>query len=176
YEHYPYFTHEKNGVAITRIIMETHSGTHFDAPFHAMPEGKKSMSVPLDSFIGPATVVEVPGDSVKASDVPDRHQPRVLFKTRNSSMYNSFSTGFVYIEEDAAQKLVSQGTLLAGLDYLSIEKFGTRGMKVHKILLNAGIVILEGLDLSRVSPGDYELICLPLKIDADGAPCRAILR
>ncbi|MEM3676158.1 MAG: hypothetical protein QXV22_03775, partial [Thermoplasmataceae archaeon] len=114
--------------------------------------------------------------SITAEDIPDKHQSRVLFKTKNSGLYRKFSEDFTYIDESAARKLIEHKAKLVGIDYLSIEKFGTKGMKVHKILLNGGTVILEGLDLSQVAPGDYELICLPLKIDADGSPCRAILR
>ncbi|MCL4335752.1 MAG: cyclase family protein [Candidatus Thermoplasmatota archaeon] len=176
YEQYDYFTHEKNGVQITRIIMETHSGTHFDAPLHAIPNGRKSSEISMEKMVGPVTVVEVVGDSVKASDIPDTSSSRILFKTKNSSLYNTFSTDFCYITEEAAEKLVSKNVDLVGLDYLSIEKFGTKGMKIHKILLEKDTVILEGLNLSGVKPGNYELLCLPLKMNLDGAPCRAVLR
>lgn len=176
YEQYDYFTHEKNGVQITRIIMETHSGTHFDAPLHAIRNGRKSSEISMEKMVGPVTVVEVPGDSVNAADIPDISNSRILFKTKNSSLYNTFSTDFCYITEGAAEKLVSMNIDLVGLDYLSIEKFGTKGMKIHKILLEKDTVILEGLNLKDVKPGNYELLCLPLKMNLDGAPCRAVLR
>ena len=177
FEEYEYKTHSSDGVHITRILMETHSGTHFDAPYHAMENGKTSGEIPLENFMGECTVCEVSGNSVRAADLPEKHRKRILFKTKNSSLYksNKFDTGFCYVAEDAARELVRRGVVLVGIDYLSIEEFGTTGMKVHRIILGGGSVILEGLDLSGVKPGDYNLLCLPLKIDTDGSPCRAIL-
>ncbi|MFG1450583.1 MAG: cyclase family protein [Thermoplasmataceae archaeon] len=178
FESYEYKTHPRDQVHITRLLLETHSGTHFDAPFHAMPDGVTSAHVPLENFIGECTVCEVSGNSVKASDLPSRHKKRILFKTKNSELYETgkFETDFCYVAEDAARELVKRGVALVGIDYLSIEQFGTKGMKVHKIILSSGASILEGIDLRGVSPGDYDLLCLPLKLDTDGAPCRAILR
>lgn len=175
FEFYPYYTHEKNGLQITRLLMETHTGTHIDAPLHAIRDGKSSGEIPLSKFIGPATVVEVKGKSVRASDIPDEVEKRILFKTLNSSLYGSFSSDFCYISMEAAEKMVDLGIELVGMDYLSIEEFGTTGMPVHKKLLNNGIVIVEGLYMKEVTPGGYGLICLPLKLDTDGAPCRAVL-
>ncbi len=174
-ELYDYYTHEKNGVQITRILMETHTGTHIDAPFHAMEDGSRTSSIPLEKLMGPCTVVEAKGDYVKAEDIPETTEKRLLFKTKNSSLYGSFSTDFAYISMGAAEKMAEMDIELAGLDYLSIEKFGTKGMPVHKKLLGNGITVLEGLNLKDVEPGGYELICLPLKLDLDGAPCRAML-
>ncbi len=176
FEEYPYMTHEKNGVHITRLIMETHSGTHFDAPFHAIPGGKTASSINIENLIGPASVIEVKGDRISAKDIPDNVEKRVLFKTKNSGMYDTFHTDFCYIAEDAANRLVDLKVDAVGIDYLSIEQFGTKGMKVHKILLNKNIVVIEGLNLLNVKPGKYELLCLPLKMDFDGALCRAVLR
>lgn len=176
FEQYDYYTHEKNGVQITRLLMETHTGTHIDAPFHALKEGGTMGSIPLSKLMGPATVVEVEGDSIRAEDLPETSEKRLLFKTKNSGLYGSFDTDFCYISLEAAQKMVDMGIELVGLDYLSIEKFGTKGMPVHKKLLGNGTVIIEGLYLKDVEPGGYDLTCLPLKLDLDGAPCRAILR
>lgn len=175
YEHYDYMTHEKNGVHITRVIMETHSGTHIDAPFHALPHGGTMSSIPLDHLMGKTTVIEVKGDAVLQDHIPDKVQQRVLFKTKNSNLYDRFHEDFCYISEDAARKLVNMGIQAVGIDYLSIEQFGTKGMKVHKIFMNSGAAIIEGLYLKDVPPGEYNMVCLPLKIDTDGAPCRAIL-
>lgn len=176
FEFYPYYTHEKNGVEITRLIMETHTGTHIDAPLHAIDGGKSSGKIPLSKLMGPATVVEVTGNSVRSSDIPDTAEKRILFKTKNSGLYGSFSRDFCYISMEAAEKLVEMETELVGMDYLSIEEFGTTGMPVHKKLLGNGVVIVEGLYMKDVEPGGYELICLPMKLDMDGAPCRAILK
>ncbi len=176
YEEYPYLTHKENRVHITRMLMETHSGTHFDAPFHMLEDGKKAPEVPLENFLGPCTVVEVRGREITASDIPEKHRERILFKTDNSGKYGKFDREFVYLTKEAADVLVSRGIKLVGIDYLSIEKFGSTDFTVHKTLLSNGAVIMEGLVLSDVSPGDYELICLPLRMTMDGAPCRAILK
>lgn len=174
-ELYDYRTHENDGVHITRMLMETHTGTHIDAPFHAMKEGSKTSSIPLENLIGPCTVVQVDGDVVRADDVPDPTEKRLLFKTKNSGLYGSFDTNFTYISMEAAEKMVELEIEAVGIDYLSIEKFGTNGMAVHRKLLENGIPIIEGLNLSEVQPGGYRLTCLPLRVDLDGAPCRAIL-
>lgn len=175
-EQYDYYTHEKNGVQITRLLMETHTGTHIDAPFHAMKDGATLGSIPLEKFLGPATVVEVSGDRIGAEDIPDNTEKRLLFRTRNSSLYESFDTGFCYITMEAARKMAELKLDLVGLDYLSIEEFGTKGMPVHRELLGNGVVVLEGLMMKDVAPGKYDLLCLPLKLDLDGGPCRAVLR
>lgn len=176
FEHYDYYTHEKNGLEITRLLMETHTGTHIDAPFHALKNGATAGQIPLEKLMGPASVIQVNGDMVRASDIPDTSEKRLLFKTRNSGLYGKFSTDFCYISIEAADKMVENGIELVGLDYLSIEKFGTTGMPVHKKLLGNGVVVVEGLYMKGVEPGGYELICLPLKLDMDGAPCRAVLK
>lgn len=176
YEQYDYYTHEADGVQITRLLMETHTGTHIDAPFHAIENGERLGSIPLSKMIGRATVVEVKGDRVRPEDIPDDSERRVLLKSKNSGLYGDFNRNFCYISIEAAQKMADMRLDLVGLDYLSIEEFGTKGMPVHKKLLGNGVVILEGINLQDVEPGNYELICLPLKLDLDGGPCRAILR
>jgi arylformamidase len=103
----------------------------------------------------------------------------VIFKTRNSALWDraSFAREYVALSVDAARQLVDRGMRLLGIDYLSIEAFGAVGHPVHKTLLGSGVVIVEGLDLRHVTPGPYELYCLPLRIaGGDGAPCRAVLR
>jgi arylformamidase len=104
---------------------------------------------------------------------------RVLFKTRNSYLWNQkqFVEEFVYITPGAARSLVNEGIKVVGIDYLSVEKFGAEDFQTHRTLLEAGTIIIEGLDLREVEPGDYEMICLPLKVkDGDGAPARVVLR
>ncbi len=176
YEEYPYLTHESDGLYITRILMETHTGTHFDAPFHMIKTGERADRVPLEHFIGPCTVVEVDSPEIRPDDVPPVHADRLLFKTPNSFKYDTFDPEFTALSLEAARLLVGRGIKLLGIDYLSIEKYGNREFPVHKEILSSGAVILEGLDLSGVEPGEYELIALPLKISADGSPVRAILR
>lgn len=176
YEEYEYYTHEKNGVHIMRVMMETHSGTHFDAPYHMIADGKKANEIDLENFVGKATVVEVEGNQIGKEDIPESHREIVLFKTRNSGLYGKFDTSFTYLSLDGADRLVEHGVKLVGIDYLSIEKFGSPEPVVHRKLLGNGVVIVEGLYLKDVVPGDYEFICLPLKMSQDGAPCRAVLR
>ncbi|MDQ2937660.1 MAG: cyclase family protein [Acidobacteriota bacterium] len=165
-----------------------HSGTHVDAPAHFLEGGAKVDSLPLQSLIGAAQVIEVRDDikvineSFVAANCGDKCE-RVLFKTRNSSFWNDPAQGFradyTFIDSAAAKLLVKSGIKLVGIDYLSIEQFQSDKFETHHILLSNNIVILEGLDLRAVAAGSYELICLPLKIAGglgDGAPARTILR
>src|SRR2546423_5962779 len=165
-----------------------HTGTHIDAPAHFIEGAGRVSSLPLDALVGEARVIEIPADAraVEASHVEESAlggATRVLFKTRNSGFWASdegrFREDFTFITPDAARALVAQGVRLVGFDYLSVEEFGSNNFETHHVLLSNGVVIVEGLDLSAVCGGVYELICLPLKIAAgsgDGAPARAILR
>jgi arylformamidase len=164
-----------------------HTGTHVDAPAHFIEGAARVESLSLDVLIGEAHVVEVPKDrnSIDEVFVNDHCPPeaqRVLFKTRNSDFWSGprqFRKDYTYLELDAAKQLVNRGIVLIGIDYLSIEQFGQEGHPTHLALLSQGVVILEGLNLCDVSPGRYELICLPLRIRSgkgDGAPARAVLR
>ena len=135
----------------------------------------------LGALIGPVLVVELQAPTigrVECASLDLRGVDRLLLKTRNSSLWkrDGFVRDYVAIDLEAARHLIECGIRLVGIDYLSIEAFGAPGHPVHKLLLGAGLVILEGLDLSAVTPGPYELICLPLRLaGADGAPCRALL-
>lgn len=175
YEEYEYYTHEKDHVHIMRLIMETHTGTHFDAPFHMIPDGKKANEVDLRKFIGRATVLSVFKESIEPDDIPDDITGIVLFKTKNSDMYGTFHEDFTYISPEAADKLVSKKVNLVGIDYLSVEKFSSPEPVTHKILMRGEVIILEGLYLKDVVPGTYDFVCLPLNMGEDGAPCRAVL-
>ncbi len=169
---------------VSHLSFSTHCGTHIDPPYHFMRDGLPLDQVPLDVFIGSARVVDV-GD-VEVIDAAVLRQcdlsgaTRVLFKTKNSRFWHTtreFQTKFVYLETDAAELLVARGVRLVGIDYLSIEKFNFDRPTVHWTLLGANVVIVEGLDLTEVPAGDYELLCLPLKIkDGDGGPARVVLR
>ena len=163
-----------------------HTGTHVDAPAHFIEGAAKIESLPLEVLIGEAQVIEVPDDVqvidkefVTAQCSPAI--PRVLFKTRNSAFWSEpeFHTDFAYLDLEAAQSLVEQGIKLVGIDYLSIEKFGSPKHETHLALLSHDVVILEGLNLTDVPAGNYELICLPLRLRSskgDGAPARVVLR
>ena len=164
------------------IHTSAHAGTHVDAPFHFVPEGRTIESLPLKLFIGPARVCSVETTSqITASDIAGLNlngEKRVLFKTRNSTLLHKpdYDPTFVAFSVDGAKALVDLGVQLVGLDYLSVARADEQ-VPVHRAFLDHGVVLLEGVDLSDVPPGRYELICPPVKLaGSDGAPCRAVLR
>jgi arylformamidase len=169
---------------VSEISMGAHTGTHMDGPLHFVREGKGLDEMPLDATIGPARVIEVSDpESIKLDELdPHRLQrnERILFKTQNSARHWSledFNEDFVYVSQEAARYLADHRIQTVGVDYLSVGGFYKDGVETHRALLEAGIWVIEGLDLSEVKPGEYELICLPVKIErSDGAPARAILR
>jgi len=172
-------------VNVTRISSSVHIGTHVDAPYHFIKDGSTVETLPLEVLTGPCYVVQLP-DGVDAitAEVLDRTEistdmKRVLFGTSNSHFWargeTKFQEEFVAITEDGADWLVARGVKLVGVDYLSVSPFND-SEPTHKSLLQAGVVIVEGLNLSNVMRGFYDLYCLPLKIaGSDGAPARAIL-
>jgi arylformamidase len=155
-----------------------------DAPLHFIRAGKGLDEMPLTAAIGRARVIEVyDPESVKPDELRPhgiRSGERVLFKTGNSARAwheDAFVEDFVYVSQEAARYLAARRVGTVGIDYLSVGGFRKDGVETHQALLEAGIWIIEGLDLSQVGPGEYELICLPLKIKrSEGAPARAILR
>ncbi|CDM64258.1 cyclase family protein [Pyrinomonas methylaliphatogenes] len=172
---------------VSQLRFGAHTGTHVDAPAHFISDGMKAEDLPLEALIGEAVVVEVPEEerAIEVSFLEKQDLPRygrILFRTRNSSWWKNgtdrFREDYVYLTPEAARALVERGTLLVGIDYLSIEGYGSTDFPTHKILLNNGVVIVEGLNLSEVPGGIYELVCLPLLIAegaGDGAPARAVL-
>lgn len=174
--------HEKgDGLAQSRFEMNSHLGTHIDAPLHFVEGGRTVDAIPLDTLCGPAQVLDGRGrayinlDFLKEIDI---HSPRLLFLTDNSRKLQSMGPDFdyVYFSPEACRYMVEQGVLLLGTDYFNVDRRGDKSRAAHRPLLNAGVVILEGLQLAEVSPGDYTLYCLPLKMGGlEGAPCRAIL-
>jgi arylformamidase len=171
---------------VSSLNFGAHTATHIDAPAHFIAGAERLESLPLDVLIGEAEVIEVPATMRAISEefVVQHCKPettRVLFKTRNSSFWTGteFRKDFTYLEFEAAKRLVDYGVKLVGIDYLSIEEFGTTDHKTHLALLSHQVIIVEGLNLAEISPGKYELICLPLRIrsgQGDGAPARAVLR
>lgn len=168
---------------VTELTLGTHAGTHVDAPFHFLADGATVDALPLEILLGKARVVDlgeldfVDRGDLEALDL--REDLRVLLKTRNSGQLRqkSFQEDYVYLTPGAATYLAQVGIKLVGFDYLSIEKFGSREYAAHKALLEAGVVIVEGLDLSDVEPGEYDMTCLPLRIaGGDGSPARVVLR
>jgi arylformamidase len=168
----------------SQITMSVHTGTHVDAPDHFLGNGRTIESLNIDLLVGRAYVLHVPDVDVitaavlERSEIPPRTR-RLLFKTRNSDYWakgeKTFQTDFVALSADGAGWLVDRNFRLVGIDYLSIAPYHA-GTPTHRILLEAGVVVLEGLDLSKVSQGRYTLTCLPLKLEgSDGAPARVIL-
>lgn len=170
---------------LTFLALNVHAGTHLDAPHHFMNDYRTVESLPLEVLTGPAYVVHyqddveaITADLLEATAIP-AGATRLLFRTRNSQLWQAgeweFKTDFVAVSVDGAGWLVQHGIKLVGVDYLSVAPFGA-GEPTHKILLGAGVVAVEGLDLSEVEQGSYDLYCLPLKLlGSDGAPARAIL-
>lgn len=171
---------------VSHLSFSSHTGTHVDPPSHFVAGAMTLDQLPLEVLIGKARVVdtgEIPAiDRTIIEQANLNGVERVLFKTRNSRTwkeknYAKFDENFVYLETDAAELLVETGIKLVGIDYLSIEKFNFVEPTTHWALLKNNVVIVEGLDLSEVEEGEYELICLPMKIkDGDGGPARVILR
>ena len=168
---------------LSELKIGSHCGTHIDAPSHFLENGRTIDQLALENLIGEATVFEFKNkENIDVSDIKQLrfdNVKRVLFKTVNSSYWklSAFKKDFVYLTKDAAQYLVDKGIRLVGVDYLSVEKFESQQAETHHILLRNDVIILEGLDLSTVEPGRYELIALPLKIkDGDGSPARVILK
>jgi arylformamidase len=167
---------------VSAVDLCVHTGTHVDAPLHLDDSGYDIADAPLDRFIGSARVLAIPAAiSIRASDLSGldwTNVARVLFKTRSSRLPEQrFDENYIYLEKDAAAFLVEKGILLVGTDAPSVDDFAGTDLSSHRILLQHGIVILENAQLQHVPPGDYELICLPLKLAGlDGSPVRAILR
>ena len=169
----------------SRMAMSVHTGTHVDAPYHFLKDGSTVEKMPLKVLIGRAYVINLSDDvdlitpkELEDAEIPPRTR-RVLIRTRNSKIWQkdlrTFHKDYVGISGEGAEYLVKRGVKLIGVDYLSVAPFkNTR--PTHLALLNAGVVIVEGLNLSQVSHGRYNLICLPLKLEgSDGAPARAVL-
>lgn len=162
-----------------------HTGTHVDAPAHFIEGAAKIDSLRLDVLIGPARVIRVPDNRMEIdpeflNECDLTNVTRLLFHTRNSAFWNEgFRKDFTHVLPAAADLLVARGVKLVGNDYLSVEKFHSGHHRTHLTFLRHGVVIVEGLNLSDVPAGDYELICLPMKIAdgaGDGAPARVVLR
>jgi arylformamidase len=169
---------------VSRLQMGAHTGTHMDAPLHFVNRAVSIDRMPLEATVGEARVIEIDTPvAIERADL-ERFQiepgERILIKTRNSSRCwetDEFIEDYVYISEDGAKYLVERGVRTVGIDYLSVAGYFKDLVETHVALLQAGIWIIEGLDLRQIPPGRYDLVCLPLKLmGADGAPARAILK
>jgi arylformamidase len=168
---------------VSTIRFGSHTGTHADAARHFFDDGQPVDKIPLERLIGPALLVSF-GDkvlSVGAAELREhdvKGHKRILIRTRNSALLSQkeFVKDYTYLAPDGAQYLVDLGVELVGVDYLSIEQFHSGHHRTHRTLLAQAVVIVEGLDLSAPAPGEYQFICLPLRIEGcDGAPARAVL-
>ncbi len=169
--------------SLSRMSLATHTGTHVDAPAHFLPGGATIDSLPLEILIGKARVVEILArERIERTDLEPqdlRDDLRILLKTRMSGqmLKPGFQEDHLYLSGDAAAYLAQAGLKLVGFDYLSVDRYGVPDYPAHHALLEAGVVIVEALDLSEVEPGEYDMTCLPLRVaGGDGAPARVILR
>jgi arylformamidase len=167
---------------VAAVTLSIHTGTHLDAPYHFDESGAPISDVPLEHYVGPARLVRIDVPSAIGSEelrqLDLRGAERILFKTRSSDLpEDRFERDFAYISEGAAEYLGSLRMRLVGIDSPSVDPFDSRELRAHKILLKHQVAILEGARLAHVPEGDYELICLPLRLEGlDGSPVRAILR
>ena len=172
-------------VTVSRYDAGVHTGTHLDAPVHFVAGGSGTDTLDLNVLVGPALVIHLPDsvDRITAAVLVEQAIPagteRILFRTRNSVYWaandTTFHPDFVAVHADAAQWLVDHHVRLVGVDYLSVAPFDD-GVPTHTILLKAGVIPVEGLNLTGIEPGLYDLVCLPVKLrNCDGAPARAIL-
>ncbi len=172
-------------VNVTRLNLSAHTGTHVDAPHHFLNDHRTVENLALDALTGPCFVIQLPDDVDEISAEVLERVPwaegttRVLFGTSNSRFWAQgekvFQKDFVAVSEDGAQWLVAHGVKLVGVDYLSVAPFGD-SEPTHKVLLKAGVIVVEGLNLAQIPRGFYDLYCLPLKLlGSDGAPARVIL-
>lgn len=168
----------------SRLVMGTHTGTHVDAPLHFFDGRPGADALALELLIGRARVIDLPhrgGITEKhLAGAGLREDLRVLLRTPNSALWNSsdgFHSDYTYITEGGAKFLVDQGVKVVGVDYLSVEEFKKAGAPAHRALLGAGVIVIEGLNLSDVDAGQYEMYCLPLRLaNGDGAPARVVLK
>lgn len=170
---------------VSRVEMGVHLGTHVDASYHFVADGRTIDQLPLDVLVGPVVVVAIPEDvDVITAETLHRAElssdtRRILLKTRNSNIWNrqphQFDTGYIGVDDSGAHYLIDRGIQLVGIDYFSIAPY-TQTLPTHVTLLQAEVVVVEGLNLSHVDAGEYMLYCLPIKLGgSDGAPARVIL-
>jgi arylformamidase len=178
-------TVEADGVQGTRLAFGAHTGTHIDAPRHFIAGGATIDEIPLGVLIGPCLLVDhqSEGPVIEATDLEKINWDgvkRVVFRTKSAffAMEGDFRPDYVGLGLDAAEFLVAKGVQLVGMDYLSVERFESQSdFPVHKALLGAGVVVIEGLKLKDLAPGYYELVALPLLLEgSEGSPARVLMR
>lgn len=172
---------ESGSVNVGSLTMSAHTGTHIDAPFHFDDDGQKVLDLDLDLYVGKARVIEVTGKKSIDREALETHDlegiSRLLIKTNSWKNQDEFPREITYVAPEGAAYLAEKGIRLIGLDVPSVDPIDSKVLPGHHSLLQHGIFILEGAVLNHISPGDYELIALPLALkDADGSPVRAVLR
>lgn len=168
---------------VSLLTLGSHTGTHVDAPLHMDDAGAGVDGVSLDAMIGPAIVVDIPDDvrAIGAADLEERigSHTRVLLRSRNSARFaasGAFEEDFTFLAPDGAALLVERGVRFVGVDALSVEQYHAGHHRSHDALLRAGVAVVEGLALENVAPGEYQVVCLPLRLrGCDGAPARVVL-
>jgi len=168
---------------LSSLHMSAHAGTHVDAPRHFFQDAPGAEALPLELLFGRTRVVEMTSrrgiDAEELSRIDLAEDIRVLFKTPNSKLWGDpqFHQDYVGVTESGARHLVDRGIKVVGVDYLSVEQFRQPGAPAHHILLGGGTIVIEGLNLREVEPGNYDMVCLPLRVvGSDGAPARVVLR
>lgn len=168
---------------LSTLHMSAHAGTHIDAPRHFFDDGAGVDALPLELMLGRTRVVEISArtgiGAAELAGVDLSDDVRILFKTRNSRLWNSsdFHEDYVGVTASGAEHLIARGIKVVGVDYLSVEQFKKPGAPAHHVLLGGGAIVIEGLNLQEVEAGIYDMVCLPLRVvGADGAPARVLLR
>jgi len=168
-------TKTENTCTNSVLTCSTHAGTHIDAPLHFIENGLKINQIPLSDLCGLTQVISVSSDQINPDHLQNISAPKVIFKT-NNYVDGEFNADYCFITPEAARRLVDLKVQLIGVDYLSIENFYDKQFTSHHILLRSGIIIIEGLNTDHVQEGLYEMIALPLKIEAEASPARVIVR
>jgi arylformamidase len=169
-------------VNVSAISLSTHTGSHVDAPYHFAEQGRTVDQLPLEPFIGPATLVSAEGARIVGPEhlagvLDGEPIERLIVRTRRGGDPNRFDPGFAALAPEAARRLVELGVRLYATDAYSVDSFDSKTLETHKILAAGRVMILEALRLDEPPPGAYELIALPLRIaGADASPVRAVLR
>lgn len=176
-------TIERDGSAESILSIYSHAGTHVDAPSHFILNGKTVDQIDPSKLVGHCRVIDLsktPGLEIQASDLSSpeiKTGDRILLKTKNSLGDRRDFENFVSVSEEGARFLVDRGIVLVGTDFFGIEKRRNPGHPVHIAFLEKDVVVVEGLDLSKVEEGEYEIMCLPIKVKGvDGAPARVFLK
>jgi arylformamidase len=165
----------------SKLEMDVHCGTHVEGPLHFIDGAEPVGTIPMSVFVGPAHVEHLRGATAigpnELASVPPGTE-RLLLRTSNSDLWRqtaTFRRDYVALTLDGAKWIADRGIKLVGVDYLSVQRWGD-DPETHRVLMRAGVAILEGIDLSDAPAGDYRLTCLPLRLEStEAAPARAIL-